>query len=484
MTRPNILILMVDQLAGTLFPDGPAPFLHAPNLSRLAERSTRFANAYTASPLCAPGRASFMTGMLPSRTRVYDNAAEFTSDLPTFAHHLRRAGYATCLSGKMHFVGPDQLHGFEERLTTDIYPADFGWTPDWQQPDAPHRLVVPQPRLGHRGRHRRDHQPARLRRRGRLPGGGEALRPRPASRPAPLVPDGQLHPPARPLRRPPAPLGPLRRLPGPRPGRPADPVRRPGPAHAAADGRRRPRRLRDHPRACPPRPPRLLRLDLLRRREDRRAPRPPRPARPRRRHRGRLPLRPRRHARRARPLVQDELPRRLGPRAPDARRPRPRPGPRRPPGLDARPRADPDRACRHRPGGRRPLHRRRAPRRHRPRAGPDGVCRRRLPRADGRPPRRPAEARPRRERPAAPLRPRRRPARAPRTSPPTRPTPPTSPASPRSPAPAGTSPVSTPRSATARPAAASSTRRSATAPTTPGTTSRCAAPRSATCATT
>ena len=31
----------------------------------------------------------------------------------------------------MHFCGPDQLHGFEERLTTDIYPADFGWTPDW-----------------------------------------------------------------------------------------------------------------------------------------------------------------------------------------------------------------------------------------------------------------------------------------------------------------------------------------------------------------
>ena len=42
-----------------------------------------------------------------------------------------RAGYQTVLSGKMHFCGADQLHGFEERLTTDIYPADFGWTPDW-----------------------------------------------------------------------------------------------------------------------------------------------------------------------------------------------------------------------------------------------------------------------------------------------------------------------------------------------------------------
>ena len=134
MTRPNILILMVDQLTGTLFPDGPAGFLKVPNLRRLAGRSVRFANSYTGSPLCAPARASFMSGQLPRRTRVYDNAAEFTSDIPTFAHHLRRAGYQTTLSGKMHFVGPDQLHGFESRLTTDIYPADFGWTPDYRKP--------------------------------------------------------------------------------------------------------------------------------------------------------------------------------------------------------------------------------------------------------------------------------------------------------------------------------------------------------------
>ena len=134
MSRPNILILMADQLAGPFFRDGPADWLHAPHLKRLAGRSVRFTNAYTASPLCAPARASFMSGQLPRRTRVYDNAAEFTSSVPTFAHHLRRAGYQTALSGKMHFVGPDQLHGLEQRLTTDIYPADFGWTPDYRKP--------------------------------------------------------------------------------------------------------------------------------------------------------------------------------------------------------------------------------------------------------------------------------------------------------------------------------------------------------------
>ena len=132
--KPNILIIVVDQLNGTLFPDGPAEWLKTPTLRKLAERSVRFSTCYTASPLCAPARASMMSGQLPSRTRVYDNAAEFGSEIPTFAHYLRRAGYATTLSGKMHFVGPDQLHGFEQRLTTDVYPADFGWTPDYRKP--------------------------------------------------------------------------------------------------------------------------------------------------------------------------------------------------------------------------------------------------------------------------------------------------------------------------------------------------------------
>lgn len=134
MPSPNILVLMVDQLTGLLFPDGPADFLHVPNLRALAARSARYTTAYAASPLCGPSRAAFMTGQLPSRTGVYDNAAEFAADIPTFAHHLRRAGYQTTLCGKMHFVGPDQLHGFETRLTTDIYPADYGWTPDYTKP--------------------------------------------------------------------------------------------------------------------------------------------------------------------------------------------------------------------------------------------------------------------------------------------------------------------------------------------------------------
>ena len=132
---PNILIVMADQMAPAFLPVHGHPLVRAPNIEALARDGVVFDSTYCGSPLCAPSRASFMSGLLPSRTRVYDNAAEFAAEVPTFAHALRLRGYRTTLSGKMHFCGPDQLHGFEHRLTTDIYPADFNWTPNWDRPD-------------------------------------------------------------------------------------------------------------------------------------------------------------------------------------------------------------------------------------------------------------------------------------------------------------------------------------------------------------
>jgi choline-sulfatase len=128
--HPNLLILMADQLTAGVLPayGGKA---RTPHLDALADAGVVFESFYCNSPLCAPSRYSWLAGQLPSKIGAYDNAAELAAQVPTFAHYLRRAGYRTALSGKMHFCGPDQLHGFEERLTTDIYPADFGWTPDW-----------------------------------------------------------------------------------------------------------------------------------------------------------------------------------------------------------------------------------------------------------------------------------------------------------------------------------------------------------------
>jgi choline-sulfatase len=133
--QPNILLIMADQMAAPLMAPWGGPAL-APAIDRLAEQGVVFESTYSNSPLCAPARFAMMAGQLNSKIGAYDNASEFASSIPTFAHYLRSGGYQTSLIGKMHFVGPDQLHGFEERLTTDIYPADFGWTPNWLDPDG------------------------------------------------------------------------------------------------------------------------------------------------------------------------------------------------------------------------------------------------------------------------------------------------------------------------------------------------------------
>ncbi|GMG81701.1 choline-sulfatase [Paralimibaculum aggregatum] len=135
MTPPNIVLVMADQLAPQFTGAYGHPLVRTPHMEALAARGARFDAAYCNAPLCAPSRFSFMSGQHVTRIAAYDNASEFPAAIPTFAHYLRRMGYRTCLSGKMHFVGPDQLHGFEERLTTDIYPADHAWTPDWELPD-------------------------------------------------------------------------------------------------------------------------------------------------------------------------------------------------------------------------------------------------------------------------------------------------------------------------------------------------------------
>lgn len=124
---------MADQLRAHAVPAYGNTTVDAPHLASLAEDGVVFESAYCNSPLCAPSRSSMLTGRLPSRIGVYDNGAELAASTPTLAHYLRTAGYRTCLAGKMHFIGPDQLHGFEERVTTDMYPAGLDWTPDWSR---------------------------------------------------------------------------------------------------------------------------------------------------------------------------------------------------------------------------------------------------------------------------------------------------------------------------------------------------------------
>lgn len=131
--RPNILFIQADQLAANALAPYGNKTVKAPNIDRLAEKGVVFENCYCNLPMCGPSRASMHAGQLPFAIEMYDNANEFHADIPTFAHYLRAMDYRVELSGKMHFVGPDQMHGYEKRHTTEIYPANFAWTVDWSK---------------------------------------------------------------------------------------------------------------------------------------------------------------------------------------------------------------------------------------------------------------------------------------------------------------------------------------------------------------
>lgn len=133
MKKPNILMIMADQLSAPVLPFHGNTAVKAPHLQSLASRSAVFENAYCNFPLCAPARFSLLAGQFATRIGAFDNACEFQATTPTLPYYLGSQGYKTILAGKMHFVGPDQQHGFQERLTTDIYPADFGWAADWKE---------------------------------------------------------------------------------------------------------------------------------------------------------------------------------------------------------------------------------------------------------------------------------------------------------------------------------------------------------------
>jgi choline-sulfatase len=144
-TPPNILLIMSDEHAPMYSSTYGHPLVQTPNMDELAAQSVTFENAYCNSPLCCPSRMSFMTGRYVHRIGTWDNASPLASDSVTWAHLLGAVGYDVVLSGKQHFCGPDQLHGFRAQLARDLH-AEL-WTrdgvlcgtPDWTQgtPAAP-----------------------------------------------------------------------------------------------------------------------------------------------------------------------------------------------------------------------------------------------------------------------------------------------------------------------------------------------------------
>ncbi|MCH8222858.1 MAG: sulfatase-like hydrolase/transferase [Chloroflexi bacterium] len=127
--RPNILFIQSDQHSPFVTGCYGDNVVSTPNLDALAARGVIFDNAYCASPICVPSRMSLLTGRMPHENGVWTNSHILDSSIPTFAHSLGAIGYRPVQIGRMHFNGPDQLHGFAERRVGDHGPNFIGGIP-------------------------------------------------------------------------------------------------------------------------------------------------------------------------------------------------------------------------------------------------------------------------------------------------------------------------------------------------------------------
>jgi choline-sulfatase len=131
--KPDILLIVSDQHNASFAGCYGHPIVKTPHIDRLAAEGVLFERAYCPYPVCGPSRHSYLSGRYPHAIECWDNYAPLASDVPTFAHALGIAGYEVVLDGRAHFRGPDQRHGFEDRLVGDINSSYWGgsFTKNW-----------------------------------------------------------------------------------------------------------------------------------------------------------------------------------------------------------------------------------------------------------------------------------------------------------------------------------------------------------------
>jgi N-acetylglucosamine-6-sulfatase len=115
-TRPNVVVIVVDDLRWDELGATGHPYLDTPHIDRLAAEGALFVNAFHAVPLCSPNRASLLTGQYPSRHGIIDNVARNLAShhLRTFPQDLQRVGYRTAFLGKWHMGNdPTPRPGFD-----------------------------------------------------------------------------------------------------------------------------------------------------------------------------------------------------------------------------------------------------------------------------------------------------------------------------------------------------------------------------------
>ncbi|MDF1514451.1 MAG: sulfatase-like hydrolase/transferase [Anaerolineae bacterium] len=139
---PNIILITADQLAASFVGCYGSGVNSTPCLDTLAHRGTQFTRYYASSPVCAPNRATMLTGVSPEIHGIVSNHFALPNDTPTFAHVLRQHGYRTGIFGKIHqtpmqWAPPDNVAylGFDESVISE----DPKWGPwlDWVQAHHP-----------------------------------------------------------------------------------------------------------------------------------------------------------------------------------------------------------------------------------------------------------------------------------------------------------------------------------------------------------
>jgi arylsulfatase A-like enzyme len=109
--RPNVVLVTTDQHRASALGCADDEPVETPNLDRLAGEGTRFERAYANTPLCAPSRASLLTGRYPGRAGVRDNGDRLADDATTLGEAFSTAGYRTGYVGKWHLSGDEENYG-------------------------------------------------------------------------------------------------------------------------------------------------------------------------------------------------------------------------------------------------------------------------------------------------------------------------------------------------------------------------------------
>ena len=121
-TRPNVIVLLVDDLGWGDVSCLNNGAVKTPNIDRLAQTGVTFTSGYVTAPLCGPSRAGFFSGRYAQRFGFWDNSGGIPTDQPLLPGVLRAAGYRTALLGKWHSTGPmPHARGiFDETLCSPV----------------------------------------------------------------------------------------------------------------------------------------------------------------------------------------------------------------------------------------------------------------------------------------------------------------------------------------------------------------------------